>query len=421
MLSRSPTGRVLVDVESSLWRALAVYRVLVFGYAVVVVAGHRRGYARPAAGWLLIAGMATWTLVCLWAYSTRRRRPWPLLLTDLAIACAAVVLTLVVETAEHIRLGAPTLPTLWASACVVAWAVRLGVVGGAVAAAGVSLANLVVRPGATADTFANIFLLFLTGVVVGYVSNLVLAAEAERTRAAGLAAATAERERLARGIHDSVLQVLALVQRRGLEIGGETAELGRLAGEQERILRVLVAGAAAPGGAVEPGDGAARRPDGAAGSAGEVVGPPGGAVGGVGPAEVDLGLLLRAAVARRQFVVLATPAGPVVLGSNEAREVTAAATEALDNVRRHAGDGAGAWVLVEDEAGEVTVTIRDDGVGIPAGRLAAARAEGRLGVAQSIVGRLRAVGGGAVIASVPGRGTEVELRLPAGRPGSGGR
>ena len=51
--------------------------------------------------------------------------------------------------------------------------------------------------------------------------------------AAQVEAATRERERLARGIHDSVLQVLALVRRRGEELGGEAAELGRLAGEQE--------------------------------------------------------------------------------------------------------------------------------------------------------------------------------------------
>jgi signal transduction histidine kinase len=45
-------------------------------------------------------------------------------------------------------------------------------------------------------------------------------------------------------------------------------------------------------------------------------------------------------------------------------------------------------------------------------RLAAAAGQGRLGVAQSIVGRLRALGGDAVITTAPGQGTEVELRLP---------
>lgn len=57
------------------------------------------------------------------------------------------------------------------------------------------------------------------------------------------------------------------------------------------------------------------------------------------------------------------------------------------------------------------VSVRDDGPGIPEGRLSAAEAEGRLGVAQSIRGKLRDLGGTAELVSVPGQGTEVELRL----------
>ena len=66
--------------------------------------------------------------------------------------------------------------------------------------------------------------------------------EAERQHATEVEAASRERERLARDIHDSVLQVLALVQRRGAEAGGAAAELGRLAGQQEAALRALMGG-----------------------------------------------------------------------------------------------------------------------------------------------------------------------------------
>jgi signal transduction histidine kinase len=58
------------------------------------------------------------------------------------------------------------------------------------------------------------------------------------------------------------------------------------------------------------------------------------------------------------------------------------------------------------------VTVRDDGPGIPPGRLTAAEDEGRLGVSQSIRGRLRDLGGEVTVTSEPGQGTEVELRLP---------
>jgi hypothetical protein len=72
--------------------------------------------------------------------------------------------------------------------------------------------------------------------------------------AKGAEAATAERERLARSIHDSVLQVLARVRKRGAEIGGEAAELAALAGEQEVALRSLVASAPHGGDAGETAD-----------------------------------------------------------------------------------------------------------------------------------------------------------------------
>ena len=70
-----------------------------------------------------------------------------------------------------------------------------------------------------------------------------------------------------------------------------------------------------------------------------------------------------------------------------------------------------AWILLEDDGGAVTVTVRDDGPGIPDGRLAEAAAAGRLGVARSIHGRLTDLGGTATLTSTPGQGTEVELRV----------
>jgi signal transduction histidine kinase len=207
-------------------------------------------------------------------------------------------------------------------------------------------------------------------------------------RAVEVEAANRERDRLARVIHDSVLQVLALVQRRGAELGGEAAELGRLAGEQEAHLRVLVK-------AAEPAERRVGHNDHAAGLA-----------------PVDLRpLLARLAGAG---VSLATPADPVPLPPRVAEELAAAVGAALANVTDHCGPDARAWVLVENDADAVTVSVRDDGPGIPAGRLDRAAAAGRLGVAQSIRGRLRELGGAAAITSTPGQGTEVELRVPKG-------
>ena len=93
-----------------------------------------------------------------------------------------------------------------------------------------------------------------SGLAVGMAAQTARRAHAELERAARLAASLEERERLSRQVHDGAIQVLALVSRRGREIGGETAELAELAGEQERALRRLVSSADAepPGGRRRP-------------------------------------------------------------------------------------------------------------------------------------------------------------------------
>ena len=69
-------------------------------------------------------------------------------------------------------------------------------------------------------------------------------------------------------------------------------------------------------------------------------------------------------------------------------------------------------MLVEAEPGEVVVTVRDEGPGVPSGRLDEAAAGGRLGFAQSVHGRVVDLGGSVVVVSEPGQGTEVELHVP---------
>jgi signal transduction histidine kinase len=78
----------------------------------------------------------------------------------------------------------------------------------------------------------------------------------------------------------------------------------------------------------------------------------------------------------------------------------------------HAGPDARAYVLLEDLGETVTVSIRDDGVGIAEGRLEEAIGEGRFGIAKSIVGRMKWLGGSAKLNTGPGCGTEWELTIP---------
>ncbi|TDB86386.1 DUF5931 domain-containing protein [Actinomadura sp. 7K534] len=376
-----------LGLEAALWRAVAVYRGLALCYAAVVIAMNSGGYAHPAGGWAVLGVMAAWTAYAVRAFADPRRRGRLLLAADLAVAAGCLLATAWVETAANIAAGRPTLPVSWVAAAVLSWAVAGGRRLGVAAALALSAANLLVHAvagttgGMGSTTFNGIVLLLLAGLVVGHVVRLALEAEARLARAVELESATRERERLARRIHDSVLQVLAMVQRRGGELGGEAAELGRLAGEQEAALRSLI-GSRPSAPAAEPDAGAG----------------------------VDLRPLLTGHAS--PSVTVSTPATEVRLPAHAAREVEAAVAAALDNVRRHGGPGARAWVLLEDGPAEITVSVRDDGPGMPAGRLDEAAAAGRLGVAQSIRGRVADLGGEVAICTAEGEGTEIEMTVP---------
>jgi signal transduction histidine kinase len=113
-------------------------------------------------------------------------------------------------------------------------------------------------------------------------------------------------------------------------------------------------------------------------------------------------------------VTVSGPGGTLRVAARVAEELQAVVRACLDNVARHAGADARAWVLLEDLGTRVAVTVRDEGPGIPDGRLEAARNEGRLGVSESICGRIADLGGTAVLHTGPGDGTEWELSVPVG-------
>ncbi|MFG3658848.1 MacS family sensor histidine kinase [Streptomyces sp. NPDC047706] len=386
-----------MSVEQPLWRALTGYRVLTMMYAIGLFASAYDEIAHPRVALAYYAVLAVWTLATLPQVAGAASCTKRFLAADLTVALTGILLTRVAESPERIEAGAPTLPSIWTAGAVLAFAIKGGWRWAAFASTLVAAANLVHRSGVpTRDTVHMVLLVWIASIAIGYVVEVARASERTLARALEIEAATRERERLARDIHDSVLQVLAMVQRRGAVIGGEAAELGRLAGEQEVALRTLVSGGLVPVSRVSE--------DAAEGAVVRTVEEP----DDDGP--VDLRALLAPFAAAR--VGLAEPGAPVRLPPLAARELAAAVSAALDNVRRHAGADARAWILVEDEPDAVIVTVRDDGPGIPEGRLAQAEGEGRLGVALSIRGRLRDLGGTAELISTPGQGTEVELRVP---------
>ncbi len=365
-----------------LWRALAVFRFASVGYAAVRLAFiDRAEYSRPDWAWAVIAVMAAWTVGTTIAYARPDRRSRLLLSADLAVTVGLLMSTTGLQHSDATVHGALPVTATWMAGPVLAWAIRYGRRAGAIVGLIVACCDFALLRGAALSTALNgAVLLLLAGWIVGHLARLAAEVAAERQHAIEVEAASRERERLARDIHDSVLQVLALVQRRGAEAGGAAAELGRLAGQQEAALRALM--------------GERWTDSRATGASGDA----------------DLCQLVLPAQTDR--VTVSVPAQAVLLERTAAAELTAAMRAALDNVRQHCGERTRAWVLVEDEPGLIRVTIRDDGPGIPDGRLAEAAAAGRFGISHSISGRLRDLGGSATISSVAGEGTEVELRLP---------
>ena len=336
--------------------------------------------------------MAVWTVVMSVANSRDGGRVWSVTIADHLVCAALTLASLPVQGAAEVGRGAPTLTTAWAAAPVLASALLGGPWGGVLGALVQGAASVLVRGELPLATLGNVVLLLLAGGVGGYVARLAVAAERRLAEAVRLTAATRERERLARSIHDGVLQVLALVRRRGAELGGPAADLARLAGEQEVALRTLIT---TPPPATPPATGGSDR---RGSRARDADGP------GEGGAQVDLRGLLGAY--RSETVTVSGPAGAVLLAGTVAGELAAAVGAALDNVARHAGGRA--WVLVEDLGDAVVVSVRDDGPGIPAGRVEEAAAQGRLGV-------------GGVDAGPGGRAGRHHVRIHRSRRGDRGR
>ncbi len=180
-----------------------------------------------------------------------------------------------------------------------------------------------------------------------------------------------ERAEMAAHLHDSVLQTLAMVQRKA----GDPGEVVRLARKQERELRVwLLSGRDA---------GAPARTFSAAidAYAAELEDTNGVAVEVVHVLDCPLDEPLHA--------------------------VALAAREAISNAQRHAGVST-VSVYTEVEPGLVRVYVRDRGVGFDR----SAVPDDRRGLTESIEGRMRRHGGRVAVRSVVGQGTEIELTMP---------
>lgn len=380
-------GREDSDPIAPLWRGAQIFRLVSFLYALGFLIAIDDDLQRPGLTWLLFGILTAANIALAVGYLAGFGRRWWCVAAELAVFLAAMLSTVFVATEPWIQQNQSWPTTLWCANGMLSAALMGGAWSGAAAGALIGAMNFFVK----GKIFLNLgqnatfLLLVLAGLAVGMAASRARATHARLTAAIQLAAESAERERLARHVHDGVLQALALISRRGREIGGQTTELADLAATQELRLRRMIAEVSAP---IE-----------------------------VTPADrVDLGQALRALAS--DTVSVSTPSTPVVLEAHSAGEVLAAVANVLDNTARHAGPGAHSYVLLEDLDDEVVLSLRDDGRGMAPGRVAEAEREGRLGVRRSIIGRIEDLGGRVALESAPGAGTEWELTVPVRQAGT---
>ncbi|MCK0090667.1 ATP-binding protein [Rhodococcus sp. HNM0563] len=371
------------DPDAPLWRAAQVFRLVTVVYAVSSHVSTVPNYTDEALSWFLIGVLVAWSLTSALLLSRGPRGRRVVVAVDQITAVALMASTRLISDHDWYSHHQTMPTTLWVANAVISAALFAGPLAGIASAIVMAAVSAVVRDQVNLDLWSDATapVLVACGVAMGFAMRTARTAHRRLEEAVRIAAATEERDRLARQVHDGVLQVLALVQRGTGEnsgVGIDRAELARLAGEQEEALRRLISDQ----------DTEVDR----------------------GGQHVDLTAMLRMRV--DGDVTVAAPADPIVMERPRAGELVALATTALDNVEHHAGRDARAFVLLEDLGDEIILSIRDDGVGIAPGRLAEACVQGRLGVSKSIIGRAQWLGGTAELETAPGEGTEWEIRVP---------
>ncbi|TWS22480.1 ATP-binding protein [Tsukamurella sputi] len=373
------------DPRAPLWRGAQWFRALSVVYAVGRQIDEADRYQRIGWSWVMIGAVVAVSLIAGLGYARGFGRNRWFVVGEFAAAAVLALGTVWVASPEFTAHNQTLPTTLWLTNPVVSAAILGGPVAGVIGGIAIAVINAIYR-GTFPETVlrdANYPVFMAVGLGLGVAARVAIRSQEQLREAERVAAEARARERLAREVHDGVLQALAFLARRCADLGGPGTELGALgdlAAQQERALRRLIA--ETPSGGTVPEEGGT----------------------------VDLRDLLRPLVSAT--VSLAEPGGPVVLPAAAAAEVAAAVRNALDNTERHAGPGARSFLLLEDVGDAVLVTVRDDGAGIAPGRLDAARAEGRLGVSESIVGRMRELGGRADLTTDVGEGVEWELWIP---------
>ncbi|WP_210399719.1 ATP-binding protein [Corynebacterium sp. HMSC072D12] len=365
VMSRPQSGRVVAGVAAGLAQNLGVSALSV-RIALTALT--------------LLGGVGAMAYAGLWIFTpalddapSARRSPLSLVLVLLALAGSAVG----VLGVSGASLSAAVPLAVVAIGAVLAWLAYdrglntpVGLV--AVAAGAVLVIGGVVVAAVTWESGSGSAILATALTLVGFgalVVPLVLKLWRSLSQEQAAKAVSEERAEIAARLHDSVLQTLALIQKRA----GDSREVTRLARAQERELRAWLfdAPSAAPTtcfGALEAACG-----------------------------EVEDLFDMR---------VSAVTVGEDAELTESAKLLIQAAREAMVNAGKHASVDV-VDVYAELLAGELSIFVRDRGVGFDVEDIPA----DRHGIRDSIRARVEGSGGCVRISSTPGEGTEVELEV----------
>lgn len=309
------------------------------------------------------------------AESTVRRRV-PVAAIAIGVAAIAAVAAVMLASDDP-RLTASLAVVTGATGIAVAWSLgfdrhdpsrtrRYALVIRSLAVALLSAAGitaLLSRPSAV-NAVIGVGMLVLAVAVLAAPRVVALSSDLQSARTARVR--EEQRAEIAAHLHDSVLQTLALIQNRA----GPSSEVARIARAQERELRDWL-------------------------------------FVGDEPTVADLGAELRevAASIELQYPVRidVVTAGESVNQSTGV--LVAAAREAMLNAARHAGGEVS--VYLETSRSSIDVFVRDRGPGVDLDALPG----DRMGIRESIIGRMNRAGGTATVRPGAGGGTEVHLHL----------
>ena len=326
-------------------------------------------------------------------------RNWPVVWAAVGIAAglgALVVIRLPYSDAPSPALGSAVLPLGAAGIACFALVlvssvprILLLVFGGVLST--VLVQFTVVMPGVISPISLSVLLGWVLTAVLGYWLSASVPRAARRIYSIGKAhraerqasETEAQRRQGARLLHDTVLATLTLLAHSGVGVAPEA--LRQQGSEDARLLRQLRLGATPTPESSGPYN--------------------------LTPVEeTPLGTTLASVKSRFGRMGLEVSwhgAGQVLLPSDVLDAFLLSLAECLENVRRHSGVTK-ADVTITDDATTVRALVTDSGVGFDLAGIE----DDKFGFRESVIGRLRSVGGNARLFSSPGSGTTVVLEVP---------